>query len=91
MVKINENITSLNISVPSEIFLALRESEIQFISNMKKYTALIFFQNRKLSVGQCAELANMTEENFIYFLSENKVSLFDYHDESTLRKELTNA
>jgi predicted HTH domain antitoxin len=79
---------SLNLSVPSEIFLTLRETENQFISNMKKFTALFLFQNQKLSIGQGAELANMNEEDFIYFLGENKISIFEYLDESTLREEL---
>jgi len=57
-------ITDLKISIPSEVLIALRETENQFTSNMKRYTALVLFQNRKLSVGQCAELANMTEEDF---------------------------
>lgn len=80
--------TMLNVSVPSELFLVLRETENQFILYMKKYTALNLFQSRKLSIGQCAELADMSEEDFVYFLSENKVSIFDYHDEATLREEL---
>jgi len=81
----------LNITIPSEIFLVLRETENQFALNMKKFTALFLYQNQKLSIGQCAELANMTEEDFIYFLSENKVSIFEYLDEATLREELANA
>ena len=82
--------THLNFSIPSEIFLALRETENQFASNMKKFTALFLFQNQKLSIGQCAELANMTEEDFIYFLGENKTSIFEYLDEPTLREEIAN-
>jgi len=58
---------------------------------MKKFTALFLFQNQKLSIGQCAALANMTEEDFIYFLGENKISIFEYLDESILREELANA
>jgi len=80
--------TSLSVSVPSELFLVLREDESQFVSNMKKFTALKLFQNNKLSVGQCAELANMPEEDFIYFLNENNVSIFDYLTETELHEEL---
>ena len=83
--------TNLNLSVPSEIFLVLRETENQFVANMKKFTALFLFKNQKLSIGQCAALANMTEEDFIYFLGENKISIFEYLDESILREELANA
>ena len=85
------NTTNLSLSIPSEIFLVLRETENQFAENMKKFTALFLFQNQKLSIGQSAALANMTEEDFIYFLGENKVSIFEYLDESILREELANA
>jgi len=88
MEKCEMKMTTLNISVPSEIFLVLRENETQFSSYMKRYTALNLFQSNKLSIGQCAVLADMTEEDFIYFLGENKISIFDYLDEATLRKEL---
>ena len=33
-------------------------------------------------------LADMTEEDFIYFLGDNSVSLFDYLDEEALKEEL---
>jgi len=58
---------------------------------MKKVTALNLFLHQKLSIGQCAALADMTEEDFIYYLGENKVSIFEYLDESMLREELANA
>ena len=83
--------TTLNISVPSEIFLVLREDENKFAADMKKYTAVNLFKNNKLSIGQCAVLANMTEEDFIYYLGENKISIFEYLDEAVLREELNNA
>jgi len=86
-----EKTTNLSVSVPSEIFLVLRESEVQFATNMKKFAALHLYQIRKLSIGQCAALADMAEEDFIYFLSENKVSIFECLDEQTLREELANA
>ena len=83
--------TNLNISVPSEIFLVLRESENQFVSNMIKQTALKLYETHKLSIGQCAALADMPEEDFILFLSENKVSIFEYLDKAALLEELNNA
>ena len=60
-------------------------------SYLEKYTALNLFQSHKLSIGKCAELASMSEEDFIYFIGENKVSVFDYLDESELLKDIENA
>lgn len=91
MKKDTTKMTTLNISVPSEIFLVLREDETQFASCMKKYTALNLFESRKLSIGQSAALADMSEEDFIYFLGENNVSIFEYLDEASLRREIENA
>lgn len=83
--------TSINISVPSGILLTLRENDKQLALDMKRYTALKLFNDRKLSVGQCAELSEMPEEDFLRFLGENSVSLFDYSSQGVLREDMTNA
>lgn len=64
---------NLNISVPSEILLTLRESDKQLALDMKRYTAIKLYQDKRLSIGQCAELAEMTEEDFIRLLGDNKI------------------
>jgi len=82
---------NLNISVPCEILLTLRESDKQLALDMKRYTALKLYQDRRLSVGQCAELAEMTEEDFITFLGKSRISLFDYSNQESLKEDLANA
>ena len=82
---------NLNISVPSEILLTLRENDKQLALDMKRYTALKFFEDRKLSIGQCSELAEMAEEDFIRFLGKNRISLFDYSNLGSLKEDLANA
>ena len=82
---------NLNISVPGEILLTLRESEKQLALEMKRYTALKLYQDKRLSVGQCAELAEMTEEDFITFLGKSRLSLFDYSNQESLKEDLANA
>lgn len=82
---------NINISIPSEIILTLRESEVQLALNMKRYTAIKLYQDRRLSVGQCAELAEMPEEDFIKLLGENKISIFDFSSAAELKEDLANA
>lgn len=83
--------TNINISVPSEILLTLRKNDKQLALDMKRYTAIKFYQDKRLSVGQCAELAEMTEEDFIKFLGENRISIFDFSNQSSLKEDLKNA
>ena len=45
----------------------------------------------KLSLGQSAELAEMSEEDFIKFLSKNNISIFSYMTKDILEKDVQNA
>lgn len=82
---------NINITIPGEILLTLRENDKQLALNMKRYTAVKLYQDKRLSVGQCAELAEMAEEDFIRLLSENKVSIFDFNSVAELKEDFANA
>lgn len=82
---------NINITIPSEILLTLREDDKQLALNMKRYTAIKLYQDRKLSIGQCSGLAEMTEEDFIKLLGENRISIFDFRNSDDLKDDLTNA
>ena len=82
---------NIKITVPGEILLTLRENDKQLALNMKKYPAVKLYQDKRLSVGQCAELAEMTEEDFIKLLGENKVSIFDFKNAAELKEDFANA
>ncbi|MBQ5846990.1 MAG: UPF0175 family protein, partial [Selenomonadaceae bacterium] len=44
-----------------------------------------------VSIGYCAEIAGMTEEEFMGFLGENTVSVFRFDSEEEFLEELKNA
>ena len=67
---------SLNVFVPEEVLLSLREDRDKFAVQMKRWSALKLFENHKLSIGQSACLAEMNEEDFIKFLGQNRISIF---------------
>jgi hypothetical protein len=64
------------VSVPEGILLSLREENETFGAQMKKWSALKLCENHKLSIGQGAELADMTETDFIKYLGQNQISIF---------------
>lgn len=80
-----------NISLPEEIVLSLRESNEDIVKDMKKAVAVKYYKENKLSLGQCSELAEMTKEEFVQFLSTYKVSIFNFEDDEELLEDIKNA
>jgi hypothetical protein len=71
-----KQLVNISVPVPEEVLLCLRTERDEFAEQMKALTALKLCENRKLSIGQSAQLAGMTESNFIRFLGQNKISIF---------------
>lgn len=82
---------NINVSIPGEILLTLRESDIKLALDMKRWTALKLFEQKRLSIGQSAELAEMNEEDFIKYLGSNNVSIFSYTSAKELKEDINNA
>lgn len=85
------NKININVAVPQEILLTLREKEHDLALDMKRWTALKLYTDKKLTIGQCAELAEMNEEDFIRYLGENKISIFDFNNSEELKEDIRNA
>lgn len=82
---------TVSINVPEEILLDLHEDEKDFTEYMKKMLALDLYKNKKVSLGYCASVANMTKEEFVQYLGGNSVSIFSFASENEFLEELANA
>lgn len=82
---------NINISFPKEILLSLRESSENVIKDMKRTVAVKYYKEQRLSLGQCSEFAEMTEEEFIQLLSSYKISVFNFEDDGDLIEDIKNA
>ena len=71
----------LNIAIPEVFLLSTRQTSKEFETESKKAIALKFYIDEKLSLGQAAELADLSELGFIMYLSENSVSVFRFDDD----------
>lgn len=49
------------------------------------------YTNKKISLGYCASVAEMSKEDFIQYLSANGISIFSFDSENDFRVELSNA
>ena len=85
------NTVSINVVVPQEILLTLREREYELALDMKRWTALKLYADKKLTIGQCAQLAEMAEEDFIKYLGVNKISIFNFNNSDELKEDIGNA
>lgn len=81
----------VKLNVPKEILLGLNTNENTFSRYVKSFIALDLYKNKNISLGYCAELAEMTKEDFILFLGENKVSIFEFKDDLEFLEEMNNA
>ena len=80
-----------NITIPKEIMLSLRESSEDIVKDMKRTVAVKYYKENKLSLGQCAELAEMAKEDFIELLSSYKISIFNFDNDEELLEDIKNA
>ena len=55
----------VSINIPEEILLDLHEDQKDFADYMKKMLALDLYKNKKVSLGYCASVAEMTKEEFV--------------------------
>ena len=49
------------------------------------------YKNKKVSLGYCASVAEMTKEEFVQYLGMNGISIFSFSSESEFMEELANA
>lgn len=81
----------VSIQVPEEILLDLHVEQNGFAEYIKEMLALDLYKNKKVSLGYCARVAEMTKEEFIQFLGENEVSIFSFTSEEEFKEEVANA
>lgn len=72
---------TLKINIPETVYASLKMSAEETDKLVRKMLALGAFKTRNLSFGKAAELAQMDKWNFIEYLSEEKVSVFNVYPE----------
>ena len=81
----------LSIPIPEEIFLSLNQTQEELECYIKTLLAMSLYQKHHISLGYAAELAGMTEEDFIFELGRAGISIFSFDSEDELSREFANA
>ena len=79
------------IDIPNEVLYDTHMDRGAAASFAKRMVALGYYTHNNISIGYCAKIAGMTEEEFILFLGQNHVSIFNFADEAELLKDVANA
>lgn len=81
----------LAIEIPEQVLYDTHMTESQSENLAKKIIAMHYYLQFHISLGYCAQIANTTEEDFIKFLGENKISIFQFDNKQEFSDELKNA
>ena len=57
----------------------------------RRAVALGYYTQSGISIGYCAQIAGMTEEEFIKYLGQNHISIFRFDGQEEFLEELDNA
>ncbi len=79
------------INIPDEVLFDTKMSREEANRFAKRAVALGYYTQSGVSIGYCAQIAGMTEEEFIKYLGQNHISIFQYEDKEEFLEELENA
>lgn len=82
---------SIAVKIPNEVLYDTKMSDAEAVKFASQMTALGLYTRRKVSIGYCAQIAGMTEPEFVYFLGQNNISIFRFDSEEELLKDIENA
>ncbi len=82
---------SFNVNVPDAVLFDTHMSKETSASCVRKAAALYYYTKMGVSLGYCAEIAEMSKADFIRFLFENGVSIFEFEDAAELERDIANA
>ena len=68
-------VQTISIDLPSDILLAINETEQELISRIKVSLAILLYTQEKVTIGKAAQIAEMSRLDFETKLSESKIPI----------------
>lgn len=81
----------ITMKIPNEVLFDIHMNDREADAYAKQVFALWLYTKNKVSIGYCAEIAEMPEDAFIRFLGSQGISIFRYDGEEEFLKDVANA
>ncbi len=82
---------NVSVNIPDEVLYDTHLSKNRSEEFVRRAAAMFYYTKLGVSLGYCANIAEMPKTDFIRFLSENGVSIFDFDDKDELIEDIANA
>ena len=79
------------INIPNEVLYDTKMNREEANRFARCAVALGYYTQSGVSIGYCAQIAGLTEEEFIQYLGKNQVSIFHFDNREEFLEELNNA
>ncbi|MBE5806818.1 MAG: UPF0175 family protein [Clostridiales bacterium] len=81
----------VSVDIPNEVLYDTHMSNAEAADFARKMVALGYYTQNQLSIGYCAKIAGLSEEDFIVFLGRHGIGIFDRLTEEELMRDIANA
>lgn len=81
----------VSVDIPNEVLYDTHMSVSDAAAFARQMVALGYYTNNNVSIGYCAKIAGMSEEDFINFLGRHGVGIFESMTEADLLRDIANA
>ena len=79
------------IDIPNEVLYDTKMNREEANRFARCAVALGYYTQSGVSIGYCAQIAGLTEEEFIQYLGKNQVSIFHFDNREEFFYDLNNA
>ena len=79
------------VDIPKAVLYDTRMNSSETAEFMRQRIALIYYTELGVSIGYCAQIAGMTEEEFIAFLGKHQIDIFHFENDEELLRDAENA
>ena len=81
----------VSIKIPDAVMYGTKMNQNDVEKFIRRLVAVEYYKSKGISIGYCAEIAGMNETDFIKYLGDNKISIFQFDDEEEFLNEAKNA
>ena len=79
------------VKIPDAVLYDTHMTSVQAAEFVRKAIALDYYTRLHVSIGYCAQIAELPEEEFIQYLGAHSVSLFQFDSAAEFMEEAANA